>query len=60
MAAGFFSKPFGHHGGIKGHPADFLIDGEGVIKHAHYGESYADSLGVAEVVSLARDLELRT
>jgi peroxiredoxin len=60
MGAGFFSKPFGHHGGIKGHPADFVIDGEGVIQHAHYGESYADSLEVPEVVALARDLGLRT
>jgi peroxiredoxin len=56
MRAGFFSRPFGHHGGIKGHPADFLIDGEGIIQHAHYGESYADSLEVDEVVSLAREL----
>lgn len=58
MGAGFFSSPFGHHGGIKGHPADFVIDGEGVIRHAHYGEGYADSLGVDEVVSLARELGL--
>ena len=58
MRAGFFSRPFGHHGGIKGHPADFIIDGEGIIKHVHYGESYADSLGVDEVVALARELGL--
>ena len=58
MRAGYFSRPFGHHGGIKGHPADFIIDAEGVIKHAHYGESYADSLGVDDVVSLARELGL--
>ena len=59
MGAGFFSKPLGHHGGIKGHPADFVIDRQGVLKHAHYGESYADSLGVDEVLSLARELGLR-
>jgi peroxiredoxin len=58
MGAGHFSRPFGHHGGIKGHPADFIIDGEGTIKYAHYGESYADSLGVDEVLSLAQELGL--
>lgn len=56
--AGFFSKPFGHDGGIKGHPADFVVDGDGIIRYAHYGDSYADSLGVDKVVSLARELDL--
>ena len=56
IGAGFYSKPFGYHGGIKGHPADFIVDDGGVIKHAHYGENYADSLGVDEVVSLAGEL----
>lgn len=58
MSAGFYSKPFGYHGGIKGHPADFIIDGEGIIKHAHYGKSYADSLGVDAVISLAGELDI--
>jgi len=58
MRAGFYSKPLGHDGGIKGHPADFIIDGDGVIKHAHYGESYADSLRVDQVVSLASELNI--
>jgi peroxiredoxin len=58
MGAGLYSKPFGYHGGIKGHPADFIIDGHGVIRHAHYGESYADSLGVDDVVSLASELRI--
>ena len=56
MRSGFYSKPFGYHGGIKGHPADFIIDGDGIIKHAHYGQSYADSLGVDAVISLAGEL----
>jgi peroxiredoxin len=58
MAAGFYSKPFGYHGGIKGHPADFIIGADGLIKHAHYGGSYADSLGVDDVVSLASELDI--
>src|ERR1700675_739157 len=44
MLAGFLSGPFGHEGGIKGHPADFLIDEQGVIRLAHYGLDYADTL----------------
>ncbi len=39
MGAGFFAKGFGYHGGIKGHPADFVIDGDGIIKFAHYGDN---------------------
>lgn len=56
MRDGFYSKPFGYHGGIKGHPADFIIDGDGIVKHAHYGASYADSLGVDAVISVAGEL----
>ena len=56
MRAGIFSKPLGHDGGIKGHPADFVIDGDGAIRHVHYGENYADSLGVDVLVSLASQL----
>ena len=53
MGAGFFSRPFGHEGGIKGHPADFLIDGQGVIRFAHYGRDYADTLNVDRILELA-------
>src|SRR5579863_7819738 len=56
MRAGFYSKPFGYHGGIKGHPADFIIDGDGIVKYGHYGQSYADSLGVDAVIALAGEL----
>lgn len=56
MRAGFYSKPFGYHGGIKGHPADFIIDGDGIVKYVHYGQSYADSLGVDAVIALAGEL----
>ena len=53
MLTGFFSGPFGHEGGIKGHPADFLIDGQGVIRLAHYGLDYADTLNVDRILELA-------
>jgi peroxiredoxin len=56
MAAGHFSRPFGYHGGIKGLPADFLIDRDGVIRLAHYGENYADSLDVDQVLAAAAGL----
>ena len=55
---GFFSKKlFGNEGGDKGHPADFLIDGEGIIRYAHYGEHYSDSLSVDDSIRLAQELE---
>jgi len=58
MRAGFYSKPVGHDGGVKGHPADFIIDGDGTIRHVHYGENYADSLGVDAVISIAGELRI--
>ncbi|MGW8363283.1 peroxiredoxin-like family protein [Streptomyces wedmorensis] len=50
MRAGIFSRPIGHEGGIQGHPADFLIDSEGVLRLAHYGRDYADTMGVDAVL----------
>lgn len=55
MRAGFFSRPLGHEGGIQGHPADFLIDGGGVIRLARYGRDYADTLSVGAVLTVAVD-----
>jgi peroxiredoxin len=54
MAQGIFSKPFGHEGGIQGHPADFIIDESGTIVHARYGRNYADTLTVDGVLAVAR------
>ncbi len=58
IAKGFLSKPFGNEGGDKGHPADFLIDGEGVIRYAHYGKHYADSLTVSDSLRIVQELDL--
>jgi thioredoxin-dependent peroxiredoxin len=58
MGAGFFSGPLGHEGGIKGHPADFLIDGQGVIRLAHYGRDYTDTLDVDRILELAAQVGL--
>ena len=55
MAAGYRSKPLGHHGGITGHPADFILDADGVIRHAHYGTDYSDSLGVEAAIQAAQE-----
>ena len=33
-----------------GVPADFLIDGEGILRHVHYGRHGADSMTVDEVL----------
>jgi peroxiredoxin len=54
MWNGIFSKPFGHEGGIQGHPADFIVDERGVLTYARYGANYADTLGVDAVLALAR------
>ena len=56
MANGFFSKPFGHEGGITGLPADFLVDREGVVRFAHYGKNYADTLRVDQLLEAAGGL----
>lgn len=60
MAAGYFSKPLGHEGGIQGHPADFLLDADGVIRHAHYGADYADTLRVDAMLAAAAQVQSQT
>lgn len=61
LRAGLGSRPVGHHGGITGHPADFILDPGGVIRYARYGADYADTLGVDKVLELATpDLALTT
>ncbi|MEV5974693.1 peroxiredoxin-like family protein [Streptomyces sp. NPDC051921] len=57
LRAGYRSMlPFGHEGGIRGHPADFLVDPDGIVRLAHYGADYADTLDVDTVLNAARDL----
>jgi thioredoxin-dependent peroxiredoxin len=51
LAAGFSPGMLSHDGGITGHPADFLLDGDGVIRLAHYGAHYADSLDTDAVLA---------
>ena len=58
MRAGFLTRPFFHEGGVTGNPADFLIDARGVVRHAHYGLHYADSLPVDRVLELTTELGL--
>jgi peroxiredoxin len=58
MMAGYPSGMLSHDGGIKGHPADFIIGKDGKILYAHYGKDYADSLTVDQVIKVARDLKL--
>ncbi|MEU6882327.1 peroxiredoxin-like family protein [Streptomyces sp. NPDC046712] len=54
MGAGYLGMmPFGHEGGIRGHPADFLIGPDGVVRMAHYGAHYADTLSVDAVLAAA-------
>lgn len=53
--AGFFSRPLGHEGGVRGHPADFLVDGDGTVRLAHYGRDYADTLNVDAVIEAGAD-----
>lgn len=57
IAKGFFSpKLFGNAGGDNGLPADFLIDGAGTIRYAHYGKHAADSLSVSDSLKIVQDL----
>lgn len=59
IAKGFFSpKLFGNEGGDNGLPADFLIDGTGTIKVAHYGKHAADSLSAKDCLKIVQDLGL--
>jgi peroxiredoxin Q/BCP len=60
MIAGFITRPVGHEGGMTGHPADFLIDAEGIVRYAHYGTDYADSLSADEALKAASELGLAT
>ncbi len=57
IVKGFFSLPLlGNAGGDKGQPADFLIDGEGVIRYAHYGKHFSDSTTASESIRIFQDL----
>ena len=60
MKAGLPSGMLSHDGGIKGHPADFIINRDGKLVFAHYGRNYADSLSVADIVTIAKELKLTT
>jgi peroxiredoxin len=59
MKAGLPSGMLSSDGGIKGHPADFIIDKDGRIAYVHYGRNYRDSLSVDQVVTIARELKLK-
>ncbi len=57
IAKGLFSIPrLGKEGGHTGHPADFLIDGEGIIRYAHYGKHYSDSITANEALRIFQDI----
>lgn len=43
-------------GGLTGLPAGFLVDGGGVIRHAHYGKTIADLPTVDEILKISRSL----
>lgn len=58
LAAGFSSGMFSHDGGIIGHPADLLVDKDGIIRYVHYGQNYADSLSVNQVLDAATKVKL--
>lgn len=43
-------RPSLAHGDFQGHPADVLVDPDGVVRAVHYGDNYADSWSVDEVL----------
>src|SRR5215831_2728534 len=56
LAAGFPPGMLTSDGGVTGNPADFIVDADGRIAFAHYGKHYADSLDVARIADIRRDL----
>jgi len=56
LTAGFPPGLLTSDGGITGNPADFIVDADGRIAFAHYGKHYADSLDVARIADIRRDL----
>jgi peroxiredoxin len=59
IGKGFFSpKLLGNEGGDTGMPADFLIDGAGTIRYAHYGRHASDSTSASDSLELVRELGL--
>jgi peroxiredoxin len=59
LAAGFPPGMLTSDGGITGNPADFIIDADGRIAFAHYGQHYADSLTASELAQVRRRIETR-
>jgi hypothetical protein len=53
LRAGFSTGMFSHDGGMFGHPADMLVDKDGIIRYVHYGKDYADSLTVDPALEAA-------
>jgi len=53
LRAGFSTGMFSHDGGMFGHPADMLVDKDGIIRYVHYGKDYADSLTVEQALEAA-------
>jgi thioredoxin-dependent peroxiredoxin len=58
LKAGLPAGMLSHDGGIKGHPADFIVNKEGKIIYAHYGRNYADSLSVKQVVDVVKQIRI--
>jgi len=58
LKAGYPAGMLTHDGGIKGHPADFIVGRGGKILYAHYGKDYSDSLSVDQVLPIVRQLKL--
>ena len=56
MRAGYDPGFFTSDGGMRGNPADFIIDADGTIRLAHYGDHYADSLTASEVLQELKSL----
>jgi len=48
---GYLPQPTRFQGGVVGIPADFLIDGAGLIAEAHYGRHFGDSWTVDDVLA---------
>ncbi len=58
LAKGFITNPIGSKEKVAGHPADFIIDGDGIIRYAHYGKNWADSLSADEALRIIQGLNL--
>lgn len=57
LLAGYFPNADTVEGGLDGLPADFLLDEDGIIRLAHYGQHAGDSLSVEATLQALEQIQ---